>query len=86
MREKVRQQDFSGKKYSRYLRLQIWWAGSEGETEGKQNEQRWVDENVQTGQLKSHRWPDTQKVKYEAVEEAETAWSQLSRTWLVMLL
>lgn len=34
------------------------------------------------GRLESHRWPDTHRRSiYEAVEEAETAGSLLSRTW-----
>ena len=38
----------------------------------------------ETGRLESHRWPDTHN--YEAVEEAKTAGSLLSRTWPEMLV
>lgn len=66
------------------------WADSEGERGGKENKQRrlgeqysqWKCSNRVTGVTQMAR--HTQKVNYEAVEEAETARSLLSRTWLEM--
>lgn len=52
----------------------------------RENEERLTNENVQTGRVESHRWLDTRKVNYEAVEEAEAARGLSARAWLMMLV